>query len=166
MMAQSTVGIYSSKLDSTIAPYKGRYVGLIAKYRRVIWYTASPRPEQYMRDLFAAFAPDGKFVHVEQDSRWEAAAKATDTIVLLYPDAIGLGFSPLERRIRRIKKDYAAVKVLNGRRRHFLLTRSVVASLRMRRVISRLMFGEVLFTAFFVVATPFLLLDDLVRGRK
>lgn len=165
-MGSPVVGIYSPALDEEIAPFAGSYRGPIAKYRRVVWYTAAPRTEQYMRDLFRAVVPDGLFLNTRTDHDWGQRAAAADLVVLLYPDSIGLGFWPLERKIWRLRKDWAAVRVLNGRRREFVLTRSVVAALRFRRVLSRLLVGEALFTAAFVLATPVFLLHDVFRGRK
>jgi len=46
------------------------------------------------------------------------------------------------------------------------LTGSVIAARRFRRVLSRLLVGEALFTAAFVVATPVFLLLDVLRARK
>ena len=165
-MASPVVGIYSPALDEEIAPFGGSYRGPLAKYRRVVWYTAAPRTEQYMRDLFRAVVPDGLFLNARTDHDWAQRAAAADRVVLLYPDSIGLGFWPLERKIGRLRKDWAAVRVLNGRRREFVLTRSVIAALRFRRALSRLLVGEALFTAAFVVATPVFLLQDVLRGRK
>lgn len=165
-MGSPVVGIYSPALDEEIAPFAGSYRGPIAKYRRVVWYTAAPRTEQYMRDLFRAVVPDGLFLNTRTDHDWGQRAAAADVVVLLYPDSIGLGFWPLERKIWRLRKGWAAVRVLNGRRREFVLTRSVVAALRFRRVLSRLLVGEALFTAAFVLATPVFLLHDVFRGRK
>lgn len=165
-MGSPVVGIYSPALDEEIAPFAGSYRGPIAKYRRVVWYTAAPRTEQYMRDLFRAVVPDGLFLNTRTDHDWGRRAAAADLVVLLYPDSIGLGFWPLERKIWRLRKGWAAVRVLNGRRREFVLTRSVVAALRFRRVLSRLLVGEALFTAAFVLATPVFLLHDVFRGRK
>jgi hypothetical protein len=165
-MASPVVGIYSPALDEEIAPFAGSYRGPLAKYRRVVWYTAAPRTEQYMRDLFRAVVPDGLFLNTRTDHDWGQQAAAADLVVLLYPDSIGLGFWPLERKIWRLRRGWAAVRVLNGRRREFVLTRSVIAALRFRRVLSRLLVGEALFTAAFVLATPVFLLHDVFRRRK
>ena len=165
-MANPAVGIYSPALDEEIAPFGGSYPGPLAKYRRVVWYTAAPRTEQYMRELFRAVVPGGLFLNIRTDHDWGQRAAAADLVVLLYQDSIGLGFWPLERKIRRLRKDWAAVRVLNGRRREFVLTPSVIAALRFRRVLSRLLVGEALFTAAFVLATPVFLLHDVFRRRK
>lgn len=165
-MSASVVGLYLPKLDAEIAPYEGRYEGLVAKYRRLIWYTADPRPEPYMRELFSRHHADGVFVNVNADPAWQQAAAGADTVVLLYPDAIGLGYGPLEREIAGLKKDWAAVRVLSGKRQQFLLTRAALLGLRMRRLFSRLLVGEMLFTVVFLVVTPLFLLVDWIGGRK
>jgi hypothetical protein len=165
-MPHSVVGVFSASLDKTIEAYHGRYLGPIAKYRRVIWYTANPRTEQYMRDLFQTRAPEGTYVNADTDNQWESTAAAADEVLLLYPDAIGLEFARIERKIARSKKDWAVIRVLNGRRREFVLTSSVATALRWRRALSRLMVGEAIFTLFFIIATPVFLILDFIGGRK
>lgn len=164
-MNHLVVGLFSPSLDASIAPYGGRYTGMRAKYRRLIWYTAAPRPEDYMRDLFHDAMSDGVFVRIDPEGQWKRRAASADVVVLLYPDAIGLGYLPVERQIARVRKAWAAVRVLNGRRRGFLLTPSVLAGLWLRRMLSRLLVGELVFTVFFVLITPIFLLLDLLRER-
>jgi len=115
-------------------------------YRRALFEKANPRPPAYMRTLFAERYPDGRL-------EGGVPAGDADTIVLLYPDAIGLGFGAIERRLPR----GARIVVLNGRRREFPLDRRTRAALRKRRLLERTMLG---------VATPVLLAADLVRGRR
>src|SRR5260370_39227049 len=116
-MADSGVGIDGPALDEESAPFAGSYGRALEKYRRVVWYTAAPRTEQYMRDLFCAVVPDGLFLNTRTDPDWRHRAAAAAVIVLLYPDSIGLRFWPLERQIQRFRKDSAAIRGLNGRRR-------------------------------------------------
>jgi hypothetical protein len=86
--------------------------------------------------------------------------------VLLYPDAIGLGFGPLERKVVRTRKGGAEVRALNGRRRDFLLDSSTLVALRLRRLIERSMLTELLFIPVFLCLTPLLLLVDWAKGRR
>lgn len=160
------VVLYRGKLDADIAPYQGRYRDLLAKYRRLIWYNAFPRPETYVRELAATLAPSGAFVDVDADPAWAEKAAKADVVVLAYPDAIGLGYGPVERRIAATRKPWAAMRVINGNGRQFVLTPAVRASLLLRRLLARTLLGELLFTVAFVLVTPIFLLVDGIRGRR
>lgn len=135
-------------------------------YRRAVWLKANPRDEAYMRALFAERYPRGEFVNADADADWEGKLRGADTVVLLYPDATGLRFSPLESAVLRGKKGWAAVRVLNGRRRDFVLSRSARRRLRLRRLVERAMLGEALLTFVVLAATPFYVAGDLLRGRR
>jgi hypothetical protein len=123
-------------------------------YRRTLLTKANPRPPAYMQALFAERFPDGWIVADVPPSAAE--------IVLLYPDAIGLGFGELERRL----PPGIPVRVVNGRRREFVLNRRTRLALSARRTLERTMAGEALALAAFAVVTPALLLFDLARGRR
>jgi hypothetical protein len=84
--------------------------------------------------------------------------------VLLYPDATGLGFGPLERRL--LAGSATPPVVLNGRRRTFVLDAPRRRSLRLRRLLERAMLGEALALGLIAVVTVPLVLSDLVRGRR
>jgi hypothetical protein len=123
-------------------------------YRRALFNKANPRPPEYMHALFADRYPDGRL-----DASIPAAASE---IVLLYPDAIGLGYGAIERRLPA----GVPVRILTGRRREFELDARTRRALRLRRVLERTMAGEVAALALAAVATPVLLLTDLARGRR
>ena len=135
-------------------------------YRYAVWFKANPRSAEYMQQLFSERFPDGEFFHVDENGGWRAASAQAHTVVLLYPDSIGLGFGGLEREVGRLRKKWAALRVLNGRRREFLWTASAARALRLRRLIERTMLGELVFLPVFVCLTPLLLLADLLRGRR
>jgi len=135
-------------------------------YRYAVWFKANPRDADYMRELFVERYAEGTLVDVNREARWGEAVARADTVVLLYPDATGLGFRPLERQVLRAKKNWAAVRALNGRRRDFLLTPSSLAALRLRRTLERTMLAELLFLPVFLCVTPLLLVADLLRGRR
>jgi hypothetical protein len=150
-----TVGVYAEPL----AKRAGR---LYRHYAMVL----SPREEIYMRQLFATRYPQGKFVNVHKEDGWRQALKNADTVVLLYPDAIGFGFSALERDAIRSKSPLAALRFLNGRMRTMPLSRAVRRQLALRRVLIRFFVIEFLTVVPFLVATLWFAGVDLVRSRK
>lgn len=145
---------------------KQRSRSLLGMYRRAVRYKANPRDEAYMKSLFHSQYSGAQFVNVQHEASWRDLVRDADVLVLLYPDAIGLGFSRLEKDVRRLKLNWAEVRVLNGRRRNFLLNRATLRALHLRRWIERLMLGELLMTAVFVSLTPLLLVADLIKGRR
>lgn len=164
-MNHRIIGLYKPWKVNPISPGKPIW-NPIAKYRHAVQSKANPREENYLRARFTEHYPDGEYINIEQNLNWREALRKADTVVLLYPDAIGLGFSRLEREVRRWKKNWAAIHVLNGRRRNFLLNASTLWALRLRRIIERGMLGEMIALLLFGCFTPFLLLGDLLRGRK
>lgn len=126
-------------------------------YRRAVLEKANPRSPDYMRRLLDEHHGDD--VTIVGDPAEAAAARE---IVLLYPDAIGLGFGRLERRLPR----GVPVQVLTGRRRAFTLDARTRRRLRRRRFLERALVGEAIGLALAVAATPALLAVDLVRGRR
>jgi hypothetical protein len=124
-------------------------------YRRALFERANPRTPEYMRALFAERYPDGLVAS-------DVPATNVETIVLLYPDAIGQGWSSLERRL----PTGVPVRVLNGRRREFPFDRRAQLALSVRRALERSMLGEALALAVFVLLTPVLVTADVMRGRR
>ena len=135
-------------------------------YRRAVWLKANPRDEAYMKALFVERYPQGVFVNADTGPEWRRELASADTVVMLYPDATGLYFSKLEAVVRREKKIWATVRVLNGRRRDFVWSGRARRGLRLRRFLERSMLGEALATVAVVVATPFFLISDLARGKR
>lgn len=138
---------------------------IVDLYRRALWLKANPRSEEYMKSLFLGHFPNGIYINADKDSEWESHISSADTVFLLYPDSIGVGFSKLESIVFKKRKIWAAVRILNGRKREFLLDKSTRRQLHLRRFLERWMLGESLAMAFFVVITPFILMFDWVRGR-
>ena len=136
-----------------------------AQYRYAVWYKANPRNPGYMRALQQDRLPAAEWVEVSADDDWITRVSSADKIVLLYPDAIGLGFGAVERAVFKHKTASAAVEVLNGRRRHFRLNGATRAALRLRRALERSMVLEFLFVPIFIVGTPILWAIDAMRGR-
>lgn len=137
----------------------------VALYRYAIWYKANPRNAEYMRSLLASHYPDVEWINTQDDPAWAERLGGTDTVVLLYPDAIGLGFAAVERTVMARKLAWAGVTVINSRRRKFLLNCTTRMGLRLRRFLEWTMLPEFLFLPVFIVATPILWAFDLLRGR-
>lgn len=137
----------------------------IALYRYAIWYRANPRSADYMRALLQEHFPTAEWLNTSVDTDWIQRISRADTIILLYPDAIGLGFAGIERIIATQKSVWTNVHVLNGRRRCFHLNSATRRGLRLRRVLARTMFVEFLMLPIFVIATPVLWVIDAMRGR-
>ncbi|MCH8112559.1 MAG: hypothetical protein IH905_11500 [Proteobacteria bacterium] len=135
-------------------------------YRRAVWFKSNPRSASAMEQLFLESFAGGHFVDVSKTKGWRREAVDCDIVVLLYPDAIGLGFGAIERQVLRNRARNSRARVLNGRKRDFLLTPSVRRGLRWRRMLERTMAGELLFALVFIAATPLMLSFDLVRGRR
>ncbi len=161
-MERKVVGVFHNPWQSEYDPRRS----LAELYRRAVWLKANPRNEDYMRALFAERYPRGHFVNADAGGDWRREVRAADTVVLLYPDATGLHFSPLERAVFREKKTWATVRVLSGRRRDFVLSGQARRRLRLRRFLERAMLGEALAVVAFAAATPFFVAGDLLRGRR
>lgn len=150
----------------------GRVLGLFASpladarslYRRGLRYKANPRSSAYMRTLFEERWPNGRFIDVADDRSWQTALVDAERIVLLYPDAIGIGFSRIERAVRRSHP--GSIEVVNGRRRRFTLDPRVRRALGMRRLLAWTMGAEALVGAMILLVSPFLAAYDAARGRR
>ena len=129
------------------------------RYRTMVEFKANPRDETYLRALFAERYPGGRIGGVQD-------AGDAELVVLLYPDAIGIGWSAVEREIRARARPGTALRVLNGRRRDFALDRRMRCRLALRRVLETAVVGEAVLAAVLLVSTPPLLAWDLLRGRR
>jgi hypothetical protein len=135
-----------------------------AQYRYAVWYKANPRSADYMRALLLRRFPDAEWIETT-DPNWTGKLSRADTVLLLYPDSIGLGFAPVERAVLAHKRDFANVAVLNGRGRDFRLNAAARLGLRLRRVLEWTMLPEMAVLPVFIVATPLLWAFDAMRGR-
>lgn len=123
------------------------------------------RDETYMRSLFQEHYPNALFVKVDSDGTWRQKIKGADTIVLLFPDAIGFGFKKIERELARLKARAATLSFLNGRGRILGLSRPVQTQLALRRFLIRFLVVEVLTIVPFLMATLCMAGYDRLRGR-
>ena len=119
-----------------------------------------------MKSTFHSKWPKGRFVNIDEDAAWHERVDGAEVIVLLYPDAIGIGFYKIERQIFSIRSKGIAVWALNGRRRYFPLTPSNRMRLLLRRVLEKSLLPELLIAIVFSLVTPFFLLFDWSRGRR
>lgn len=138
--------------------------GLLAKFDKVARYRRNPRTPEYMRDLAGAMVPHATVI--EAGSGLAGALRNARHIVLLWPDAIGFGWAPLEREIFRSKPTGATVSALTGRRRRFQLTGPTLFGLRLRRLVERLWLGEAVMAVALLVSAPFLVVWDFARGHR
>jgi hypothetical protein len=123
-------------------------------YRRTLWWKANPRGPDYMRALFAERYPAGELYE-------GSTPPPADTTVLLFPDAIGLGFGSVERRLA----GRPGLRALNGRRRDFPLDPRTRRRLALRRLLERTMLLEALALPGFAFAGALLWVVDALRGR-
>ena len=165
-MSAKIVGLYRDQENRELARYRAGARNPVELYRKTVWYKVHPRNFEYMRALFQQRYPDGTLVCIDEGTYWLSSISDADVIVLLYADPIGLGFSDVERLLDRRKLPWAAVRILNGRRRDFVLNRDTLWALRMRRLIARMMLGEMVFFVIFLFVTPWLLVRDLLGGRN
>lgn len=160
-MEWKVVGVFHNPWRADYDPRRS----LAELYRRAVWLKANPRDEAYMRALFAERYPGGVFTTAGGDE-WRRELPSADTVVLLYPDSNGINFSKVEDEVAGAKKAWATVRVLNGRRRDFVLSGAVRRGLRWRRFVERTMLGEAAAVVIFAAATPFFVVSDLLRGRR
>ncbi len=86
-------------------------------------------------------------------------------IILLWPDALGLNWEPIERKILARELNPSGPTVLNGRGRCFLYTKKMRRMIRLRRFLEKYWVGESLFSLAFIVVSPTLVIVDLLRKR-
>ena len=161
-----TVGLFAYRFDRSIGATHLVDRTPARLYRKAIWYRANPRNAEAMRRLLARWRPDARFIDIDDVPDWLNAVAGADHIVLLYPDSIGLGFSSIEIAVRRRKRAGAAISVLNGRGRQFLLDGRMSRRLVLHRLLEKTMLGEAAFTLLFLLTTPIVLAVDLARGRS
>lgn len=85
-------------------------------------------------------------------------------VILLWPDGNGLGWGPLESKVRASMAAGSELWVLNGRRRLFRLSDS--RDLLLRRFLEKSGLVDLAAALVFVIGTPFLLAIDFARGKR
>lgn len=123
-------------------------------------FKSNPRSREYMENLFSRRFPNGKLLEKTQ----LRSVLGSATIVLLYQDSIGLGWTFTEFRLRiRLR---SKLVVLNGRGRLFELTLRDQLRLVLKRFLEKSMIPEVLFTVLFLPILPFVAAVDWMRGKR
>jgi hypothetical protein len=164
-VAITVLGIFSYPWPEAYGKGPLRRRTLLELYRKAVWNKANPRREEYMMRVFDARWPEGDYVNVDHDPQWRRRVPSAERVVLLYPDAIGLGFRPIESQILKMKP-MSSVYVLNGRKREFRFTPSTRYALYGRRVLERGMVGEAVAVVLFLIATPVLWVIDRIRRHR
>jgi len=89
------------------------------------------------------------------------ANEAADSVLLIYPDALGLGWAPLESRLPS-----GPVYAVNGRRHIFPLNARTRRKLRWRRLLASTRATELLATIAIVPLAAGLAAWDVLRGKS
>jgi hypothetical protein len=160
---ESTLAIMAFPDDRVIPD--GPATGVRGKLHAVARYRRNPRSAMYMRALAADRLPQAEIVEVETDVPLARVA-AAQHVVLLWADAIGYGWAPIERQVFRAKRPGVRVSALNGRQRRIPLTPSTLVGFRLRRLAERLWIGELALAAAMLLSAPALVALDLARGRR
>ena len=164
-MNGAVVGLFLDRWRNEVAAPRRRRIDPGALWRKAVWFKANPRSADYMRARLEERCPGAQFIELFAGQDFHATLAGAERVILLYPDAIGLGFSRLERYVLARVPD-AAVLVLNGRRRFFVLDRGTRRRLLVRRALEQTMLIECLAGLAMLIATPILLAFDLARGRR
>lgn len=90
-----------------------------------------------------------------------AGTDSAETILVVYPDALGLGWSPLEHRLPADR-----TYIVNGRRRIFALDAKTRRALRWRRLLACTRIPEIAAGLAIVPVAAGLAIWDSLRGRS
>ena len=152
---------YSGPAYPCLAKLFGSRRRLINALATHISHNGQRRTQDYMEAL-ASHHGAGAIRSVSGIAELPPIGSGTD-VVLLWADANGLGWRPLERKLLR---SGARVSVLTGRGRLFELTPRRWRAFQYRRVLEKYLVGEVLFTIVFFLITPWLVAWDWMHGRR
>lgn len=164
-------------MDSPEYPLLERILSSSIGKKRILWpfrelvrgsrLRRNPRNLEYMKRIIPSDYKNIEIAHIAKiDDLKKFSFEHREEIVLLWPDGNGYGWNKVERYIFHRKTPRCKVIVVNGRRRVFVLNRTRRSGFLIRRFIEKFLVFEFIFTAFFIIATPFFLFYDLIRGRK
>jgi hypothetical protein len=108
-----------------------------------------------MLDLLRVKFPDAEFIN--EDKRFQIGK-----CILLYPDAIGLGWGRFEKRYMQ---KYSEIKVLNGRGRSFDLTYKVRSKFLFLRLLEVTFLPEIIFAPVLLLLGTVLATKDKIVGH-
>lgn len=160
LAGRDTLGVLYMPSDY-VAPRRG----ILALWRRHVVANANVRNREYMESLFRRRFPYGALVEVKNGAIPSELIDASGSIVLLFPDAIGLDFARIEQAIST-RWPSKRLLALNGRRRLLRLDRQTRRQFLLCRFLEKWRLPEIAFFVLFVVVTPFLLIFDLMRGHR
>jgi hypothetical protein len=159
-MTKSIIGIWFADPPTFGLDVQKSIKHPVQMFKDVVRYKANPRSSETMKRMFTERFPAGNLVEFDLKIINQA-----DEVVLLYPDAIGLGWGKAERKIRQQTLPNTLVSCLNGRGRYFILARRTQVSLRLRRMLEKTLLVEFLSSVVFVILTPILFSYDFVCRR-
>lgn len=154
----------------------------------ILHFRANPRSASYMLELASEFKnnhAEGAAAELlvdeslqaeitEKQRAWfphiftsftfdELSKKNYDTIVLLYPDPLGLGWEKVESALKKIKT--AQIIVINGRRREFIWDQEARRRLAYRRYLAKAGWMEALLAPWLWITACLFYLSDLLGGK-
>ena len=127
------------------------------KLYAVVCGRANARTKQYMQTLLQETFPKTQIKALED------IPSTVQEVILLYSDAIGLGFTPLEKSSQ---KRFQKISILNGRGRIFVLTSSVSRRLRLRRFFEKTFLIELILGPILLIFGCILCIKDFFAGRS
>jgi hypothetical protein len=128
-------------------------------------YRGNPRPLAYMKELVSRHMDNIDLVPAH-DLSMLSQISTVQQIVLLWPDANGMGWFDIERQIFKGKRPGNDVYVLNGRGRLFELSKQQWRAFRLKRFLEKSFLLEIGVLTLFMVTAPMLALWDGISERK
>jgi hypothetical protein len=155
---------YTALISASVARMV-RKVGGYLEYRRY------PRSLAYMQQLvervLPGFQAEKAQLVTSQQELERVPWSQFSTVVVLWPDANGAGWTSVETHVFSKKMPGCRVYVLNGRGRLFDLNRRLWRSYQFKRVLEKSFVLETLVLGIFLVTSPVMALWDLVtKGDK
>lgn len=135
-------------------------------YNKGVHFKSNPKNLDYLKMILKNKINDFEIVTIKNESGLNTIDfDKYDEIVLLYPDSIGLGWRNVENLLFKKTDEMKNICMINGRGRTIIFNKVNLFSLRVRRFLEKTLLAEIIFTLFFVVFTPVLLIRDLFNGK-
>jgi hypothetical protein len=156
-------------LAGTIHPYFRQIVHKVGGY---LEYRRFPRSQQDMCIRFEQYFPNEADVQktelvTSKDGLSKVQWNHFTRVVLLWPDANGIGWTPIERKVFNNRSRDCRVDVLNGRGRLFELKWHLWRSFQVKRFLEKSFIPEILMVVGFLITSPVMALWDRImkEGR-